>query len=73
MDISCVGTDVKVSWAKGGKPVKETGNVKLTVTDGVYTLTVAKCTFDDAGDYKITAENESGVAYCTINVNVMGR
>lgn len=41
--------------------------------DGVYTIEVLKCTFDDAGDYKITAENEGGVVYCEVNVNVLGK
>ena len=71
--LSVVGTETSVSWFKDGKPLKTGDGITISQDGDKFTIEVAKCSAESAGEYTCTASNCSGSACCTANVIVAGQ
>ncbi|XP_064646394.1 muscle M-line assembly protein unc-89-like isoform X2 [Lineus longissimus] len=60
-----------VTWAFNGKQIKAAENIKLSQDKDTYSLTIAKCTLKDTGEYTCTAKNNIGSASCVAKLKVM--
>lgn len=61
-----------VSLTFGGKPVGDSGRVKLTVFDEFLIIYIKEVDKSDAGMYTLTCKNDSGTATCNFTVNITG-
>lgn len=67
--ISCAPLTT-TTWEKDNHPIVSGSHTSLTEKTGVRALTVAGVTLSDAGVYKMTITNASGVANCSATLNV---
>ena len=61
----------EIQWYHNGDPVKDSRRVKVFSDDESSTLTITQATFDDEGEYKCVARNDSGSATCKAEVTVL--
>lgn len=67
-----------VTWAKDGKKLKPKKKDKHIKADydadtGTQYLEISEATYEDAGEYTMTAENDGGIVACTVSVNVVSK
>ncbi|TKR69833.1 hypothetical protein L596_021934 [Steinernema carpocapsae] len=62
----------KITWKKGEAVIISTKNVNLSDRDGEATLTIKNCSAEHSGAYTLTADNESGSASASIQLNLKG-
>ncbi|XP_065089533.1 twitchin isoform X14 [Ochlerotatus camptorhynchus] len=61
----------KLEWYKDGEPINESSNrYRFVKKDNKYTFTVAKCSFEDIGQYQVRAVTRKGDALASFSVNV---
>ena len=63
----------KIVWKKDGQHVESGCHFSVKTEDRHALLTITDCSKDDSGPYTITAENELGMDYALINVQVSDR
>ena len=52
----------KVKWFKNGKPIKSEKGLKISSKDKSHSLSIAKCSQQDEGEYTIQMGEESSTA-----------
>lgn len=62
----------KVAWLKDGKPMEKSPRLSIDMTEEFSTLTIKNATLEDAGMYKMTAENVVGKAEADFEVLIKG-
>ena len=62
----------KVTWTYNDEKLPDPKRFKTTTITRMTSLTMAKVVLKDAGDYKVTLENENGSATYTVKVIVLG-
>nr|XP_029716085.1 twitchin isoform X7 [Aedes albopictus] len=61
----------KLEWYKDGEPINESSNrYRFVKKDNKYTFTIAKCSFEDIGQYQVRAVTRQGDALASFSVNV---
>jgi len=61
-----------VTWAFNDSSLPDAERFKSQTLSGMTSLTMAKVVLKDAGDYKVTLENENGQASFTVKLIVLG-
>jgi len=62
----------KVTWTYNHGNLPDAKRFKSQTISGMTSLTMAKVVLKDAGDYKVTLENENGQASFTVKLIVLG-
>ena len=62
----------KVTWTYNDTNLPDAKRFKSTTIIGMTSLTMAKVILKDAGNYKVTLENENGQASFTVKLIVLG-
>ena len=62
----------KVTWTYNDAGLPDAKRFKSQTVSGMTSLTMAKVVLKDAGDYKVTLENDSGQASWTVKLIVLG-
>lgn len=63
MEVEIEGKPRSVKFYKAGQELKADKRITIEkVDDSIYRLSITGITADDAGDYSVEAENESGSA-----------
>ena len=62
----------EVTWTYNGGSLPDAKRFKSQTTSDVTSLTMAKVVIKDAGNYKVTLENENGQASFTVRLVVLG-
>lgn len=61
----------KLEWYKDGEPINESSNrYRFVKKNNKYTFTIAKCSFEDIGQYQVRVVTRSGDALASFSVNV---
>nr|XP_040219908.2 twitchin isoform X6 [Anopheles coluzzii] len=61
----------KLQWYKDGEPINESSNrYRFVKKDNKYTFTVAKCSFEDIGQYQVRVVTRAGDALASFSLNV---
>jgi len=60
----------QITWSKNKLTLKESDRIHITATGDKYSMTIRSVTSDDAGQYTVTAANDSGEISCTATLNV---
>ncbi|XP_049301026.1 twitchin isoform X7 [Anopheles funestus] len=61
----------KLQWYKDGEPINESSNrYRFVKKDNKYTFTVAKCSFEDIGQYQVRVVTRTGDALASFSLNV---
>lgn len=61
----------KLEWYKDGEPINESSNrYRFVKKDNKYTFTIAKCSFEDIGQYQVRVVTRQGDALASFSVNV---
>uniref|UniRef100_A0AAG5CTD6 Twitchin n=1 Tax=Anopheles atroparvus TaxID=41427 RepID=A0AAG5CTD6_ANOAO len=61
----------KLQWYKDGEPINESSNrYRFVKKDNKYTFTVAKCSFEDIGQYQVRVVTRNGDALASFSLNV---
>ena len=62
----------KVTWTYNDGSLPDAKRFKSQTISGMTSLTMAKVVLKDAGNYKVTMENENGQASFTVKLIVLG-
>ena len=62
----------KVTWTYNDNSLPDAKRFKSQTVIGMTSLTMAKVVLKDAGNYKVTLENENGQASFTVKLIVLG-
>ncbi|XP_050099300.1 twitchin isoform X8 [Anopheles aquasalis] len=61
----------KLQWYKDGEPINESSNrYRFVKKDNKYTFSVAKCSFEDIGQYQVRVVTRAGDALASFSLNV---
>ncbi|XP_058812495.1 twitchin isoform X5 [Topomyia yanbarensis] len=61
----------KLEWYKDGEPINDSSNrYQFVKKDNNYSFTIAKCSFEDIGQYQVRAVTRLGDALASFSVNV---
>ncbi|XP_035779466.1 twitchin-like isoform X8 [Anopheles albimanus] len=61
----------KLQWYKDGEPINESSNrYRFVKKDNKYTFSVAKCSFEDIGQYQVRVVTRTGDALASFSLNV---
>lgn len=63
----------KVAWLLNGETIEKSPRLTMETTEEFSILTIKNATLEDAGNYKITAENVVGKAEADFEVVVKGQ
>lgn len=76
LDLSCHvcgSSPLSIQWMKDRREVISSANCKITFVDGTATLTIAKTSRSDAGDYLCKASNNAGTDFSKAKVTIKGK
>ena len=63
----------KLTWSRDGKMLNDgDSDISIDFEDGVSTLSIGQCEFEDEGSYICVAENEFGKVSCSTKLEVQG-
>ena len=63
----------KVAWLLDGETIEKSPRLTIETTEEFSTLTIKNATIEDAGNYKISAENVVGKAEADFDIIVKGK
>ena len=61
-----------MAWLLDGEPIEKSPRLTMETTEEFSILTIKNATLEDAGVYKITAENIVGKAEADFDITVKG-
>ena len=64
--------DPKVTWFRGDQEITKSNDINIETTKSGSTLTVKGVSSDNAGNYKVVAENEAGSDSAEFSANIKG-